>query len=139
MQTRSMLDEFRSTDNRAISANWTRRSASCSFFERKGREDPGCNMRPTVIVCSCRTSSYCLQVPVIWQILFSRRRRRRRWTTPGLDDSSRTHISQSVRSCGNFDIPEYGARERATRNSSAGVSSLRFSMTRIIFSTMAIS
>lgn len=31
----------------------------------------------------------------------------------GLDDSSRTHISQGVRSCGNFDILEYGAmRER---------------------------
>lgn len=26
----------------------------------------------------------------------------------GFDDSSRTHISRSVRSCGNFDIPEYG-------------------------------
>lgn len=57
------------------------------------------------------------------------------------DDSSRTHISPNVRSCGNFDIPEYGD-ERAGRNSphlSAETASFRFLMTRVIFSTIVIS
>jgi len=60
----------------------------------------------------------------------------------GLDDSSRTHISRSVRSCGNFDIPEYGVGERARQNSphpSAGAALLRFSVTRVIFSAIVIS
>lgn len=91
------------------------RADSPFFFERKEREDSGCNMRRS----SSALAERVLILPagsVIWQILFSlRRRRRRRWTTvddAGLDDSSRTHISRSVRSCGNFDIPEYGARAR---------------------------
>lgn len=60
------LDAFRATHDRAISANVSLARGTVLFS--RGWEgcggDSGCNMlRPTVIVCSCRASSYRLQAP----------------------------------------------------------------------------
>ena len=63
----------------------------------------------------------------------------------GLDDSSRTHISRRVRSCGNFDILEYGARSWVTWTETefsvsfrARPVRLRFSMTPAVSPTIEI-
>jgi len=93
-----------------------RRFARCACFysKRKERKASGCNMRPTVIVCSYSPHTACRLRNLADFILSTTATTTTTTTTTsvddaGLDDSSRTHISQSVRSCGNFDILEYGA------------------------------
>lgn len=107
-----MLDTFRATDNQTISASGF--ACCASFSERKnGREfelqyathghrplveraHTACRLRNLADFIFSTTTTTTMTVDDV-----------------GLDDSSRTHISQRVRSCGNFDIPEYSvSRER---------------------------
>ena len=93
------------TDNQTIITRYA------SFYSR------GKNERIQVAICDPRSSSALIERPRtacrlrnLADFIFST-------TTTSvddadLDDSSRTHISQSVRSCGNFDIPEYGAMRK---------------------------
>lgn len=85
-------------------------------FIRKGK-----NERIRVAICDPRSSSALIERPHtacrlrnLADFILSTTTMTTTTTTTsvddaGLDDSSRTHISQSVRSCGNFDIVEYGA------------------------------
>lgn len=138
-----MLDTFRTTDNQTISTSGLTRCAL--FSERKyGR-------KILVAICDPRSSSALVERPHtacrlrnLADFIFST-------TTTmtvddvGLYDSSRTHISQRVRSCGNFDIPEYSVseKERGRERERGEIlcvlsKKLRFSVTRVIFSAIAI-
>lgn len=92
-------------------------SLAMLVFIRKGK-----NERIRVAICHPRSSSALIERPHtacrlrnLADFILSTMATTTTTTTTtsvddaGLDDSSRTHISQSVRSCGNFDILEYGA------------------------------
>lgn len=112
-----MLDTFRATDNQTISANGVS-LAVLSFSEKEERE------RIRVAICDPRSSSALVErshtacsLRNLADFIFS--------TTmtvddAGLDDSSRTHISQRVRSCGNFDIAEYSVSEKEWESERGG-------------------